>query len=207
MDAACLPDAASRRNRSRAFAAGTYGDRMTRFSWAAWGLLVVVLDLPLLGWDVLPDIVGYAWVVIGLAGAAAVHPTFVRARAAAAAGIPAAVVTGTPFFVDDFGVVWGATFVGILVFAGVMHQLATGIRALAPQDDSDTRIWTRGVQVGALVAGLVQLVGLVGIGTALRPLFYLGLLGLVVVGILTVVLVHRVNRAGWLATPAEPSTP
>ena len=41
---------------------------MTRFSWAAWGLLVVVLDLPLLGWDVLPDLVGYAWLfVIGAA--------------------------------------------------------------------------------------------------------------------------------------------
>jgi hypothetical protein len=181
---------------------------MTRFAWAAWGLLVVVLDLPLLGWDVLPDVVGYSWIFIGLAGAAEVHEAFVRARAAAAAGIPVAVVSGTPLFNDQYGVEWGAAFAGILVFVTVLHQLATGIRDRAPEGDSDVRIYTRGIRIGAPVAGLVQLVGLVAIGTALAPLYFLGLLGLVVVGIVTVVLVHRVNRAGWLGTTsAAPSTP
>ncbi|HZB66986.1 MAG TPA: hypothetical protein VE503_06170 [Ornithinibacter sp.] len=179
---------------------------MTRFVWAAWGLLVVVLDLPLLGWDVLPDVVGYSWIVIGLAGAAEVHEAFVRARAAAAAGIPVALVSGTPLFNDQYGVEWGAAFAGILVSVTVMHQLATGIRDRAPEGDSDVRIYTRGIRIGAPLAGLVQLVGLVAIGTALAPLYFLGLLGLVVVGIVTVVLVHRVNRAGWLATTgAAPS--
>ncbi|GAA4400345.1 hypothetical protein GCM10023168_08990 [Fodinibacter luteus] len=179
---------------------------MTRFAWAAWGLLVVVLDLPLLGWDVLPDVVGYAWLVIGLAGAAQVHPAFVRARAAAAAGIPVALVTGTPLFVDQAGVVWGAVFVEVLVTVLLLHQLATGIRDLAPVDgDSDTRRWSGGIRVGAPVAGLVRLVGLVGLSTPLGPLYALGYLGLVVVGIVTVVLVHRVQRAGWLAGATQPS--
>lgn len=183
---------------------------MTRFAWAAWGLLVVVLDLPFFGWDVLPDVVGYAWLVIGLAGSAALHPAFVRARAAAAAGIPTAVVTGTPLFDEQYGVTWGATFIGILVVTAVMHQLATGIRDLGPDDDSDLRIYTRGVRAAAPAAAAVQLVGLVGIGTALAPLYFLGLLALVVVGIVAVVLVHRVNRAGWLATAGthpDPATP
>ena len=187
---------------------------MSRFAWAAWGLLVVVLDLPLLGWDVLPDLVGYVWIYIGLAGAATIHAAFVRARAAAAAGIPVALVTGTPLFNDQFGIEWGAAFAGILVVVAVMHQLATGIRDLAPEDDSDIRLYTRGVRIGAPVAGAVQLVGLVGISTALAPLYFLGLLGLVIVGIIAVVLLHRVNRAGWLNTlapapapPAEPTTP
>ena len=182
---------------------------MTRFAWAAWGLLVVVLDLPLLGWDVLPDVVGYAWVVIGLAGGPQLHPAFARARAAAAAGVPVAVVTGTPLFLDYQGVAWGALFAEILVSVALLHQLATGIRDLAPEGDSDERRWAKGVQVGALVAGGVKLVGLVAYATPLGLLYPLGVLGLVIVGIVAVVVLHRVNRAGWLATatPASPASP
>ena len=186
---------------------------MTRFAWAAWGLLVVVLDLPLLGWDVLPDVVGYAWIVIGLAGGAALHPAFARARAAAAAGVPVSVVNGTPLFNSEVGVKWVGAFVGTLVFVTVVHQLATGIRDLDPEPgDSDHRKWANGIRVGALVAGAVHLVGLVLLSTRVGALFLLGVLALVVVGIVAVVLVHRVNRAGWLATatPAvagEPTAP
>ncbi len=179
---------------------------MSRFAWAAWGLLVVVLDLPLLGWDVLPDVVGYVWIVIGLGGAAEMHEAFVRARAAAAAGVPVALVSGTPLFNDLYGVEWGAAFAGILVFVTVVHQLATGIRDRAPEGDSDIGIYTRGIRIAAPAAGVVQLVGLVAISTALAPLYFLGLLGLVVVGIVTVVLVHRVNRAGWLDTTGAADT-
>lgn len=186
---------------------------MTRFAWAAWGLLVVVLDLPLLGWDVLADIVGYAWIVIGLGGGAALHPAFARARAAAAAGIPVALVTGTPLFNDQVGIKWGGAFAGVLVFVAVVHQLATGIRDLDPVvGDSDHRRWATGIRVAAPVVGAVQLVGLVLLSTAVGALFLVGMLGLVVVGIVAVVLLHRVNRAGWLATapptgPAPPTTP
>ncbi|HET6969408.1 MAG TPA: hypothetical protein VFI44_14070 [Ornithinibacter sp.] len=183
---------------------------MTRFAWAAWGLLVVVLDLPLLGWDVLPDVVGYAWIVIGLGGGVALHPALARARAAAAASIPIAVVTGTPLFLDQTGIRWGATFAGILLFVAVVHQLATAIRDLDPvAGDSDQRRWASGLRVAAPAAGAVQLVGLVLLPTALGILFILGMLALVIVGVVAVVLLHRVNRAGWLATatPDSPGTP
>jgi hypothetical protein len=49
----------------------------------------------------------------------------------------------------------------------------------------------------------VRLIGLVGLATSVGALYALGYLGLVAVGIITVVLLHRVNRAGWLDL-AEP---
>ena len=75
---------------------------MPRFSWAAWGLLVVVLDLPLrrLGRAARPRR-ATSGSFIGLAGGAALHPAFARARVAALVGIPASVVTGTPLFLDQ----------------------------------------------------------------------------------------------------------
>src|SRR4249919_528750 len=86
---------------------------MPRFAWAAWGLLVVVLDLPLAGWDVLPDLVGYVWLFLGLAGGAALHPGFARVRAAALVGNPVSTITGTPFSNVSAVLVWGAVFAGI----------------------------------------------------------------------------------------------
>jgi hypothetical protein len=183
---------------------------MPRFVWVVWGLLVVVLDLPLLGWDVLPDAVGYIWLVIGLAGGAAVHPGFLRARAASVAGVPAALVTGTPLTDQVAGVEWAGAFAGILVVVIVMHQLATAVRDLDPvRGDSDHRRWASGIRVAAPAAGVVQLVGLVLLGTVLAVLYVLGLLALVVVGIISVVLLNRVHRAGWLdaLAPAAPVGP
>ncbi len=180
---------------------------MPRFSWAAWGLLVVVLDLPLLGWDVLPDVVGYIWLFIGLAGGPALHPGFARARAAALVGVPAAVITGTPLTDASIPIEWTGAFVGIAVNVVVLHQLVTAVRDLDPAEgDSDHRRWANGIRVAAPVAGGLQLVGLVGITTVLALLYVLGLLALVVVGIIAVVLLHRVNRAGWLAPGATAAT-
>ena len=187
---------------------------MTRFAWAAWGLLVVVLDLPLAGWDVLPDIVGYAWIVIGLAGAAAVHPAFVRARAAAAAGIPVAVVTGTPLFVAQDGIIWGAVFAEILLDRRppppARHRRprpragGRGQRPAAVGERHPGRRPGRGPRAPRRARR--------SFATPLGALYALGYLGLVVIGIVSVVLLHRVHRAGWLATtpdavPADPADP
>lgn len=176
---------------------------MPRFSWAAWGLLVVVLDLPLRGWDVLPDLVGYVWLFIGLAGGAAMHPAFARTRAAALVGIPVSIVTGTPLTNSVLSVEWGGAFAGILINVVVLHQLGTAIRDLDPAvGDSDQRRWANGIRIAAPIAGGVQLVGLVLILTVVAILYVVGLLALVVVGIIAVVLLQRVNRAGWLAPAA-----
>lgn len=173
---------------------------MQRFVWVAWGLLVVVVDLPLAGWDVLPDLVGYAWVIIGLAGAASVHPAFVRARAAALVGIPVWAVLGTPLFAAPrFGtLLLTALTVEIVVVTLLVHQLCTGILATAPADDPDSARWARILRVAALVVGVLLLVALVltAGGFGLYPLAFLGS---VVVGVLTVILLQRVARAGWIA--------
>ena len=186
---------------------------MSRFAWAAWGLLVVVLDLPLEGWDVLPDLVGYAWIVIGLGGGPAPHRGFARARAAAVVGIPVSLITGTPLFVSQQGIAWGGLFAEVLVIVVIVQQLGTALRDLDPAEgDSDHRRWAGGIRIAAPVAGLLQLVGLVLWRTSFSILYVLGLLAMVIVGVTAVVLMHRVNRAGWLTTaeqapPAEPTTP
>lgn len=171
---------------------------MTRFVWTAWGLLVVVLDLPLAGWDVLPDIVGYAWVIVGLAGGAAVAPEIVRARAAAVVGVPVALVTNTPLFADQATVVFVALLLEAAVMALLIHQLCTGMLDVAPDDESDTVRWAPVLRIAALVAGGVMAVGVVFYTTPVGLFYLVGLLAFVVIGVLTVVLTYRVHRAGWM---------
>lgn len=170
---------------------------MTRFVWTAWGLLVVVLDLPLAGWDVLPDIVGYAWVVIGLAGATAAP--FTTARSAALAGIVVAVITGTPLLYVNIGVSVVALILDTLVLAVVIHQLCEGLLQSAAAEDEETRRWAERLRIGAYVllgVGILAVVGaLVGVGL----LVLLGRLVTAVIGILTIVLLQRVARSGVLA--------
>ncbi len=170
---------------------------MQRFTWAAWGLLVVVLDLPLGGWDVLPDAVGYVWLVVGLGGAVA-RP-FLTARAAAGAGVVVALVTGTPLLYLNLGVGIVSLVLDTLVLAVVVHQLCEGLLETAAADDEETRRWASRLRTGAYVLlglGLLAVVGaLVGAGL----LVLLGRLATTVVGVLTVILLQRVARAGRLA--------
>ncbi|MBT9254217.1 hypothetical protein KMZ32_00740 [Phycicoccus sp. MAQZ13P-2] len=174
---------------------------MQRFVWVAWGLLVVVVDLPLDGWDVLPDVVGYAWVIYGLTGAAGVHPAFVRARSAAVVGIPVWAVLGTPLFASPrYGTLLvTALTVQVVVTTLLVHQVCTGILATAPADDPDSARWARILRVATLVVGVLMLLAIVLTvgGLGLYPLTFLAS---VVVGVLTVILVQRVARAGWIAT-------
>ncbi|MGL5815988.1 MAG: hypothetical protein ACRCYR_00385 [Phycicoccus sp.] len=183
---------------------------MTRFSWAAWGLLVVVLDLPLGGWDVLPDLVGYVWLVVGLGGGADVAFPFVRARAAAAAGIPVWVATGTPVVAStsrgtelDVTVVVLLTSVllDVVVLAAICHQLAAGVERALGDDDAGLAGSTRRLRIGAFAAGALGVLG-IGLYASAQPLFALGQLALIVLGVLTTVLVYRVARSGRLE-PAE----
>ncbi|MGL5850742.1 MAG: hypothetical protein ACRCZD_08170 [Phycicoccus sp.] len=184
---------------------------MTRFSWVAWGLLVVVLDLPLRGWDVLPDLVGYVWLVLGLAGSADVAFSFVRARAAAAAGIPVWVATGTPLVAStsrgtelDVTVVvlLTAVLLDIVVLAAICHQLAAGVGRVLGDDDPGLAGSTRRLRIGAIAAGAAGVVS-IGLLAGAPSLFVVGQLALVVLGVLTTVLVYRVARSGRLE-PAEP---
>ncbi len=171
---------------------------MTRFVWTAWGLLVVVLDLPLAGWDVLPDLVGYVWVVIGLAGGAAVAPEFVRARAAAAVGVPVAVVTTTPLLADRDAVVFVALLLEAAVMAVLIHQLCTGLLRTAPESEQEGVRWASALRIAAPVAGLLMAVGIGLYATPVGLLYPIGFLAFIIIGVLTVVLTYRVHRAGWL---------
>ncbi len=170
---------------------------MQRFTWAAWGLLVVVLDLPLGGWDVIPDAVGYVWILVALGGAVA-RP-FLTARAAAGAGIVVSLVTGTPLLYLNLGVGIVSLVLETLVLAVVIHQLCEGLLETAAADD-ETRRWAGRLRTGAYVLlglGILAVLGALG---GIGLLVLLGRLATTVVGILTVILLQRVARAGWLAS-------
>ncbi len=160
----------------------------------------------------LPDLVGYVWLFIGLAGGALLHPGFARARAAALVGIPVSVITGTPFTDSQTGVEWGRP-------SPASWSTSSCCTSSAPPSATSTRSRVTATSAGGPTASGSRRrsrvgcssSGLVLIGTVLAIFYVLGLLALVVVGIIAVVLLHRVNRAGWLdtltpATPAEPST-
>jgi hypothetical protein len=180
---------------------------MTRFSWAAWGLLVVVVDLPLRGWDVIPDLVGYGWLVVALSGADTVSRAFVRARLAALTGIPVAVITGTPAFADVLPVVWPGVVAEVFVVSSLVALLASGIAEAAPAGERRMRAWAGRVRSGALVAGALGLVGLVAFAGGIAVVYVAALLGLVIVGVLCAGLAARAARAGWLAGPAAGHQP
>ncbi|HET9021479.1 MAG TPA: hypothetical protein VFN34_06310 [Ornithinibacter sp.] len=172
---------------------------MPRFTWVAWGLLIAVLDLYLAAWDVVPDVVGYAWLAAGLAGAATADPAFVMARTAAFLGIPVGLVTGTPISHWNFWISTVCVVLEVVVLAVVIHQLCTGVLRSAPADDADTRTWAGRLRVGAVVVGVVGLLSIGGALAGFAVLLLVNQLVVTVVGVLTVVLLQRVGRAGWLA--------
>ena len=55
-----------------------------------WGLVLVLVDLRLNGFDVLPDVVGWGMVLTGLWAMASLVAEFARARTAALAALVAA---------------------------------------------------------------------------------------------------------------------
>lgn len=179
---------------------------MQRFVWAPWGLLLVVLDLRVGLWDVLPDVVGYIWLVIALAGAERVARPFLLARSAAMVGVPASVVAGTPLLAVSRPLLVAALVVQAVVFGLVIWGLATGLGQEV--EDEAVQRWTSRLRVGAVVVGVLLLltdpaVYLVTASSALAaPLSLLWLvarLAEAVVGVLTVVLLQRVSRAGLVA--------
>lgn len=169
---------------------------MHRFSWAAWGLLAVVIDLPLGGWDVAPDVVGYAWILYGLLGAG-MRP-FRVARVAAVVGIPVWLVTGTPLLAADRYVVlqYTALTVEAVVWAALVHQLCTGVMWVGVDDELAR--WAGRLRVAALAVGVFLVVGLVLVAAGVGEVYVVVTLVGVVVGVLTVVLLQRVARSGAL---------
>ena len=178
---------------------------MQRFAWAPWGLLLVVLDLRVGLWDVLPDVVGYVWLVVALAGAERVARPFLLARSAAMVGIPASLVTGTPIGSVSRPLLVAALVVGALAFGLVLYGLATGV--LEKVADDGARRWAARLRVAAVVVGVLLLVTdpavylVTGSSALAGPVTLLWLLARLVeavAGVLTVVLLQRVARADAL---------
>jgi hypothetical protein len=182
---------------------------MPRFPWAAWGLLVVVLDLRVGLWDVIPDVVGYLWVVIALAGAEHVARPFLLARSAALAGALASLVTGTPLQSASLALTVAACVVQAAAFGVVLYGLTSGLLETAPEDDGETARWARPLRTAAVALGVLLVVVdpsvyLVSTGSSLAGavtvLWLVARLAEAVIGVLTVVLLNRVARTGRLST-------
>ncbi len=185
---------------------------MQRFSWAPWGLLLVVLDLRVgsgsANWDVLPDIVGYVWLVVALTGAATVARPFLLARSAALVGVPASLVTGTPLQGISQPLLVAALVVQAAAFGVVLYGLVSGVLEVAA-DHPDVHRWAPRLRTAAVVVGVLLVLAdpavfLVTSDSALAgPVTVLWLaarLAEAVVGVLTVVLLQRVTRAGAVPT-------
>ncbi|HMM94629.1 MAG: hypothetical protein IE926_09255 [Micrococcales bacterium] len=178
---------------------------MQRFAWAPWGLLLVVLDLRVGLWDVLPDVVGFAWLVVALTGAERVGRPFVLARSAAMVGVPAALVTGTPLLAVSRPLLVAALVVQAAAFAVALWALASGV--LEHSDDEAARRWAARLRPAAAALGVLLVltdpaVYLVTSASALAVpvslLWLLARLAEAVVGVLVVVLLQRVARSGEL---------
>ncbi len=180
---------------------------MPRFAWSAWGLLVVVLDFRVGDWDVLPDLVGYIWLVVALAGAERVGRPFLLARSAALSGALASLVTGTPLASVSTALLVAALVVQAVAFAVVVYGLVTGVHGLPGADDR-TRAWAGRLRWAAVGVGVALVVTdpavyLVtsdsAVATPVTVLWLVARVAEAVVGVLTVVLLQRVARAGVLA--------
>ena len=172
---------------------------MHRAMWTVWGLLVVVVDLPLgrTGWDLAPDLVGLAWVVYGTWGFRGLP--WLVVRVACLVGALAYPVRGTSLFRgEEFALLQltGATLEA-LVWTALVTQLSTGVLTLPGVDVANRRWATRTRFMGGVV-GAALLVSLpVTVWTGI-PIYVLMVIASVVVGLLTAVMLSRVARAGEL---------
>lgn len=108
----------------------------------AWGLLVVLLDLPLNGFDVLPDVAGWVLVVLGLWDLAQRQPLLRRARGAAILATVCAATQFALFFSEQrlYAVRAGvALLLSLLLLATCWWLLAGFVGRAEPVDPAAAR--------------------------------------------------------------------
>ena len=85
-------------------------------------------------------------------------------------GVPVSVVTGTPFFLGERwgAVLFGALVIAIAMFVVVVHQLLTGLLAVAPAGEDETLRWAAPLRRAVPAVGVLLVVGVASIGRALE---------------------------------------
>jgi len=111
----------------RRLTAVAHQEMFSRFGLIFWGLLLVLLDFNINGFDILPDVIGYILVAIGCAGLSNVSPRF--STAGALSWIMLAVTLIAYFLNGGAATGWG--FVHLVVDGAMMWFLLGGVMELA----------------------------------------------------------------------------
>ena len=94
-----------------------------RFGQVFWGLLLVILDLSVNGLDLLPDVIGYVLVAVGLGGLTSLSEQFATAQTYARVLVPFALLTWLPL--GELG--WVLRLVHLGLHCAMMWFLLGGI--------------------------------------------------------------------------------
>lgn len=172
----------------------------TRFGQVFWGLLLVILDVTINRFDILPDFIGYILVAVGLGGLTCLSPQFATACTCAWVLVPVAVVGLLPS--RELAVV--IELVNLGLGCVMMWYLLGGIMDYSiarDRPDLAERASTRRVAYVALMCA-ATLLGFVarGIGKPASLLVVIAVVCLLVLLIMILHLIHRVKTE--LATPA-----
>ena len=163
----------------------------THFSQMFWGLLLVILDIRINGFDLLPDGLGYVIVAFGCAGLVEYSPRFVTARTLclvlAVMWLVGFAVYGDPALV--YGLVTAA------LNCAMMWQLLGGIAEFAylERPDLAQRAETRRAVYVVLMI-IMSLIPLLAKGSPdVRPLIVILVVGMLVLMVMILHLIHRVK--------------
>lgn len=164
-----------------------------RFSQVFWGLLLVILDVNINRFDVLPDFIGYILVAVGLGGLTGLSRQFATARTCAWVLVPVAVVGMLPS--GEFDVVIG--MVNLVLNCVMMWRLLGGVidyAAANSRPDLVERASARRVAYIALMCVATAL-GLAarGVGRSSPPLVLVTVVCLLVLVVMILHLIHRVR--------------
>jgi hypothetical protein len=162
------------------------------FGYIFWGLLLVFLDFSINGFDLLPDVVGYALVGYGAGG---LTNKFVTFRTATSLSWLLAVGSVMAFFISDRS---ATQFFGWLMTGfqcALIWTLMGGVMAVATdrnRPDLAERAASRRVAYAVLTAAMIFLSFVPG-GGLLAPLAIVLLIATFVVLVMILHLIHRVR--------------
>ena len=162
------------------------------FGYIFWGLILVVLDFRINGFDLIPDFVGYALVGVGAAGLSQLSAQFITAGALSSL-LAVCDIVGmvTPTESAFFGIlvtIINCAMIWNLLGGVIVHATDRGRPDLAERA-ANRRIWYVGIMAVATALGLSGKVLGSAVAIVVVPLVVAG----IVVMIMILHLIHRVR--------------
>lgn len=166
----------------------------TRFRQIFWGLLLVILDLKLNGFDVLPDFIGYILVAVGCGGLASLSRRFSTAQTLSGVLVVLSLVGFV--FPTDLAFLYGLVY--LAVDCAMIWFLLGGVMEFASareRPDLERLASSRRVAYVVLMSG-ITLIGLVAQGSQQVTLLMLVIFVTCTIPLLILILhlIHRVQH-------------